>query len=399
MNNKYTNLYYELLSLSVYRDFIYEEVGAGLIAFLESVVDDDDNSTKLSTYSDFVTAVFNEGGNISEYVKKFLKTSNDPYLKLVITGRDIPDQLADAHSRDLYVLQEVSDLKASDLLQLIKTHIIMPEFANSDLNIITEYSNMITSVDTKGYGIFADSAMFRIKDEELVPVINPEFQRLEQFYGYRLEREQVLKNTEALALGRNASNVLLYGDAGTGKSSTVKACAAAFFDQGVRLIEFNKDEVEMIPEIAEELRESPLKFIFYIDDLSFSDDDDNFYALKGVLEGNISGCSNNIVIYATSNRRHLVRESMEARQGSDLHLNDTLQEMMSLSARFGLTITFSKPAKDLYVEIVLQLADEYGLEYEEADLIKRAEAFAIRANGRSPRTAKQFIILATNNMR
>lgn len=399
MNNRITNLYHELLSLSIYRQFIYENVGETLVNLLESISDEDDNSSILKNYSAFVSAIYNEGGNLSDCIVAFLKRSNDSYLKMVLADKAVPEVLSSAQARDLKVLQEISDLKPDDLIDSIRTHVSLPTYANSNYDIASAYLEMIGSVKTNGYGIFADSAMFKIKNNKLTPVINPEFQRLDQFYGYRLEREQVLKNTEALADGRNASNVLLYGDAGTGKSSTVKACAAAFFDKGVRLVEFSKDQVGLIPEIAEELRNSPLKFIFYIDDLSFSDDDDNFYALKGVLEGNISGCSNNIVIYATSNRRHLVRESMEARQGSDLHLNDTLQEMMSLSARFGLTITFSKPAKDLYVEIVLQLADEYGLEYEEADLIKRAEAFAIRANGRSPRTAKQFIILASNNMR
>ena len=122
--------------------------------------------------------------------------------------------------------------------------------------------------------------------------------------------------------------------------------------------------------------------------------DDAFSCLKGILEGGVTGSSANIAIYATSNRRHLVKESIEARQGSGLHLNDTLQETMSLSARFGLTITFSKPEKDLYLEIVASLAAESGLDMEETELFKRAEAFAIRSNGRSPRTAKQFVQLA-----
>ena len=141
----------------------------------------------------------------------------------------------------------------------------------------------------------------------------------------------------------------------------------------------------------EVLHDHPLKFIFYIDDLSFNAGDDDFSSLKGILEGGITGNAKNIAIYATSNRRHLVKESMEARMGTDLHLNDTLQETMSLSARFGLTITFSKPEKDLYLEIVKSLATEYGVTADEAELFRKAEAFAIRANGRSPRTAKQFI--------
>ena len=142
-----------------------------------------------------------------------------------------------------------------------------------------------------------------------------------------------------------------------------------------------------------------MKFILFIDDLSFAGNDNNFSALKSVLEGSIAGCSSNTVIYATSNRRHLVRESARDRQGGiglddDLHLNDTLQETMSLAARFGLTITFQKPDKDDYLQIVRALACEYGIDVtDEETLFKQAEAFAIRKNGRSPRTARQFIEL------
>ena len=189
--------------------------------------------------------------------------------------------------------------------------------------------------------------------------------------------------------------MLLYGDAGTGKSTTIKACAAACFDKGLRLVEFKKNQLKFIPALTEKLAGTPLKFIFYIDDLSFRADDDDFCFLKGILEGDVSGNTKNIRIYASSNRRHLMRESMDARIGNEVHLNDTLQETMSLSDRFGLTVTFSKPEKDLYVEIVESLAEEYGVSLPHDELIRGAEAFAIRTNGRSPRTAKQYIISLT----
>ena len=224
-----------------------------------------------------------------------------------------------------------------------------------------------------------------------MPVKNVDPKTIDQLYGYQRERGMVLDNTKALAEGKAAVNVLLYGDAGTGKSSTIKACANAYYDKGVRLVEFDKSQLTEIPMVMDQLYQSPLKFIFFIDDLSFSQDDDSFCQLKAILEGNIASYARNVVIYATSNRRHLIRESMESRMGNDLHLNDTLQETMSLSARFGLTITFSKPEKDLYLEIVSCLAKEYGVEMEQEELFRRAEAFAIRASGRSPRTAKQFI--------
>ena len=148
---------------------------------------------------------------------------------------------------------------------------------------------------------------------------------------------------------------------------------------------------DRLPSLLEQLAENPLKFIIFIDDLSFAGNDEHFAALKATLEGSVTACAKNTVIYATSNRRHLVKETMEERSGDDIHLNDTLQELMSLSARFGMTITFQKPDKDGYLAIVKHLAKEYGLEMSEEGLCTKAESFAIRQNGRSPRTAKHFV--------
>ena len=159
------------------------------------------------------------------------------------------------------------------------------------------------------------------------------------------------------------------------------------------LLEVKKNELYELPDILDELSGNPLKFIIFIDDLSFSSNDDNFAALKAILEGGVASCGKNVLIYATSNRRHLVKETMTERQGDELYLNDTLQETMSLAARFGLTITFQKPGKDDYLSIVKHLAKQYGVSMDEEELCIKAEAFAIRCNGRSPRTAKHFIEL------
>ena len=185
--------------------------------------------------------------------------------------------------------------------------------------------------------------------------------------------------------------MLLYGDAGTGKSSTIKAIANEYKDRGLRLIEVKKKELYQIPLILEQLANLPLKFILFIDDLSFSGNDDNFAALKAVLEGSVSGRSENTIVAATSNRRHLVKELMSDRLGDDIHENDTRQELLSLSARFGLIVTFQKPDKDRYLYIVSALAEEYGVVADRDDLFTKAEMFALRAGGRTPRTARQFI--------
>lgn len=191
--------------------------------------------------------------------------------------------------------------------------------------------------------------------------------------------------------GKPAQNVLLYGDAGTGKSSTVKAVVNEFADRGLRLIEITKEQLGDIPDIIESISANPLKFIIFIDDLSFSADEDRFGALKAALEGSVSARSDNAAVYATSNRRHLVKESFSSREGDDIHRNDTIQETISLSARFGLTIGFYRPDKAKYLEIVGKLAKAAGIDAEKNALELKAESFAMKCGGRSGRTAEQFI--------
>ena len=214
---------------------------------------------------------------------------------------------------------------------------------------------------------------------------------LTHLYGYEKERSKIIQNTLALLEGKPANNVLLYGDAGTGKSSTVKAIVNTYRAQGLRLVEIKKTQLYLIPSLLDSLANNPLKFILFIDDLCFNPNDNDFSALKAILEGSVTGRGHNILIYATSNHRHMVKETFSDRQGDEVHISDTLQEIISLSARFGLTVTFSRPEKEQYCEIVLKLADQYEIAEDPAELLRRAEAYAIRSGGRNPRVAKQFI--------
>ena len=199
----------------------------------------------------------------------------------------------------------------------------------------------------------------------------------------------VVNNTLTLLSGKPAANVLLYGDAGTGKSSTVKAIINEYQTKGLRLIEISKRQVADIPVVIEKLRKNPLKFILFIDDLSFSQENDDLYELKAALEGSVSAKSANVAIYATSNRRHLIKETFSDRQGDDVHRNETMQEMWSLSDRFGLRVGFMAPNKDLYLKIVHELKDMYKVHISDEELDLLAEQYAI--GGRSPRVARQFI--------
>jgi predicted AAA+ superfamily ATPase len=234
--------------------------------------------------------------------------------------------------------------------------------------------------------------MFRLSDDnEIEPIISADKTTIDKFVGYEIERNSVIENTRAFIDGRPSANTLLCGDAGTGKSSTVKAVANMFFDEGIRLIEIRKDQLHYLPYVMGKVSENPLKFIIFIDDLSFNKNDDNFSMLKAALEGSASAKAPNAVIYATSNRRHIIKETFGDRVGDDVHRNDTLQENLSLSERFGLVVYYSKPDKKLYLDIVHELANRNGIEIDKNELDVKAEAFALRRGNRSARCAEQFI--------
>ena len=244
----------------------------------------------------------------------------------------------------------------------------------------------------QGYGFFAQSSAFAVRDDgEVRPITHPDAIRLRDLPGYERQKQQILKNTLAFLDGREANNILLYGDKGTGKSSTVKAVVNEYAERGLKIIEMSPRHITCFPRLFAETLRSPFRFIVFLDDLSFSREDDNFAALKAFIEGGLAGKPSNLVIYATSNRRHLIRETFADREGDEVRVRDSLETVTSLSDRFGLEITFSVPDKDEYLYIVDQLAAESGLALPEDQLHLLAERFALRRNGRSPRTARQFI--------
>lgn len=321
--------------------------------------------------------------------------------------RDGAGEVAEANlARDLSVLQAAGSLTLADLLasleggDALQHQMPLPWKVEPELAFAKEYAARRRDVSRTGYGIFARYHVFTLEEGVLTPVRCPDPQRLSELPGYEREREKIIENTEALLSGLPSANVLLYGDAGTGKSSTVKALANEYRDRGLRLVEIKKHQLYQMPALMDELADNPLKFILFIDDLSFSSNDDNFAALKAILEGSVGGRSRNVAVYATSNRRHLVKETMSDRTaGDDIHAADTRQELMSLSARFGLTVTFQRPDKTLYENIVMDLAQRCGVQLPSDQLMMRAEAFALRAGGRSPRVAKQFVELLAAGVR
>ena len=346
-----------------------------------------------TAYAEFVSSLYHaNGGNLGEHVKEICLNSENAFVKRVASGKPIPSYMQEAVEYELDTLQAVCSLDRSTLVPLSKYVGFLPNFTTTKLGLKEIYLHRAEHIRQYGYGIYAKHRMFCIDENGLiVPVLHPDKTELCDLMDYERERQIVIDNTRALLAGKPAANILLTGDAGTGKSSTIKAVANALWSEGLRIIEMRKDQLRCIPKILDELSINPLKFVLFIDDLSFLKDDDSFNALKAVLEGSVTAKSGNVVIYATSNRRHIIKESFSDREGDDVHRNDTMQELVSLSERFGIHITFSKPNKQTFLHIVHHLAEENGVDMQPDELDLLAERFALERGGRSARIAKQFI--------
>ena len=345
----------------------------------------------------FEAALFEHTTNWGSYLSAAVLEAETVCVRQAASGTLAP-ALQTALDSELAFLQALCGLTLDELLAAAGSATgqaqelaFLPRWETSSIDLPAAYAQRMSEVGKKGYGMFAKHHVFTVENGQLVPVKYPDPQRLSELPGYEKEREKVIANTKALLVGMPANNVLLYGDAGTGKSSAVKAIANEFAPEGLRLVEVKKNQLYQIPDLMDKLAANPLKFILFIDDLSFTANDDNFAALKAILEGSVGGRAKNIAVYATSNRRHLIKETLTDRTGDDIHEADTRQELMSLSARFGLTVTFQRPEKARFENILAELAKQHGIDMPMDQLLVKAEAFAIRAGGRSPRVAKQFI--------
>ena len=248
-----------------------------------------------------------------------------------------------------------------------------------------------------GVGKFGLHKAFRIAHDEagvrIEPITKIAHVQLDELVGYESAKKKLIDNTEAFVKGRRANNCLLFGDAGTGKSSSIKAILNRYYDQGLRMIEVYKHQFQDLNDVIGQIKNRNYKFIIYMDDLSFEEFEIEYKYLKAVIEGGLERKPDNVLIYATSNRRHLIRESFRDKEERDeeLHTNDTVQEKLSLVARFGVTIYFGKPAKKEFQEIVRQLAKRNGIEMDEEKLLLEANKWELSHGGMSGRTAQQFI--------
>ena len=385
--SKIKNLHLRLCMSSVFCRVLEKPLFKHLLRYCDAQREDE----KIRAYASFVSEIYENGGSLTDLVCRLVFEDENVYIKSRAHSKPISAQIKEAVANELKVFEELAALAPSDFASDMEIDYVSP-FTSKKIDLVRGYEKRIKGIGKYGYGIFSSYGMFRLSDDnEIEPIISADKTTIDKFVGYEIERNSVIENTRAFIDGRPSANTLLCGDAGTGKSSTVKAVANMFFDEGIRLIEIRKDQLHYLPYVMGKVSENPLKFIIFIDDLSFNKNDDNFSMLKAALEGSASAKAPNAVIYATSNRRHIIKETFGDRVGDDVHRNDTLQENLSLSERFGLVVYYSKPDKKLYLDIVHELANRNGVEIDKNELDVKAEAFALRRGNRSARCAEQFI--------
>ncbi len=264
-----------------------------------------------------------------------------------------------------------------------------------------EFFDLVTGFYKQyGVGMFGLNKAFRIKettdsDIEFLPINNMDKVMLDNLIGYEIQKKKLVDNTAAFVAGRKANNVLLFGDSGTGKSTSIKAIVNEFYPQGLRMIEIYKHQFKDLSNVIAKIKNRNYRYIIYMDDLSFEEFEIEYKFLKAVIEGGVETKPDNILIYATSNRRHLIKETWNDRSDmqvdNGIHRSDTIEEKMSLVNRFGVTICYSKPSQKEYFHIVTELARKQGVTMSDEDLCKEANKWELSHGGISGRTAQQFV--------
>jgi len=418
-------------SLLIYQSVLTDKVGQAFLDLLRSLRQIDllqslrhseiDELGCIRAYGNYFKAIAIRNQTWQDYLINQILTDDNPFSRQAQNTdlADLPPSLIAAAQQDLQALQSLYQCSSDRLSQWVQTaaKLNVPPVAWTEIS--TEKTTEITGdriiyhklsqlenwadilpdlaayYRQHGTGIFAKYRALRWQAGQLVGIAHADPVQLHQLVGYEYQRDTLKKNTEFLLAGYPALHVLLYGSRGSGKSSLVKGLLDEYGDKTLRLIEVAKSDLAALPTIVEQLRGVPQKFIIFVDDLSFEEDDDAFKALKVVLEGNLTARPQNVVVYATSNRRHLVREMFGDRprpsQHEEVGVWDTVQEKLSFSDRFGLTLTFEPADQKTYLDIVRHLATLAGITISQTDLDYRALQWATRHNGRSGRTARQFV--------
>ncbi|MEH2383615.1 MAG: ATP-binding protein [Nostoc sp.] len=427
--SSYTKVQYlqrQAASLLLYQSVLQGEAGTAFLELLQAIrYTDADARGCLQAYGSYFHALAARNQNWEDYLITQLLFSENPFTRVaqVREFEDLPPALVTAVQHDLQILQslyECSSASLSEWIQGIAQMPISPVVWYKEQELVgveTKFATYLQELDNwgdaveelaayyrqYGSGLFAEYRALRWQAGQFIGIRYSDPIKLSALVGYESQKDALLKNTEFLLSGEMALHVLLYGSRGSGKSSLVKSLLNEFSDasgegkaqRSLRLLEVAKSDLKDLPEIVEHLRGVSQKFIIFVDDLSFEEDDDAFKALKVVLEGNLTARPQNVVVYATSNRRHLIREFFVDRpapkDNEEIHAWDTMQEKLSFSDRFGLTLTFEPANQKTYLKIVQHLAAQAEINITQEDLEFQALQWATRHNGRSGRTARQFI--------
>ncbi len=408
-------IYQQIASLLVYQSVFENEIGIAFTDFLQTLFhhNHDQSITSidcLKAYSRWFKLLTDKQQSWQDFLIEQILLSDNAFSHHVQLKslEELPIALLKAVEHDLQILHNIYNCPLIQITQWVeiacqKTMTIIPWDIKNLQNFFCDQSlpweNYIPQLAEhyrkNGSGIFAIYKAFQWQNNELIGISYPDPIQLSELVGYEKAKSTLIQNTQFLLGSYPALHVLLYGSRGSGKSSLIKALLNEYAHQGLRLIEVGKSELKALPIILEKLRSLPQKFILFVDDLSFEEDDDSFKSLKVVLEGGVTAKAQNVVVYATSNRRHLIREFFSDRprpsDSDEVQAWDTVQEKLSFSDRFGLTLTFEPANQDTYLEIVHHLAQQAGITLNADDLEFRAKQWATKHNGRSGRTARQFI--------
>lgn len=333
---------------------------------------------------------------LGDWLWDVLRYEESPYSQMVEAGRDDP-ALEAAARRDVETLLLLAGTNCGEYLKAMEPLLgeeyaaVLANLPRWSADVPFDFDSLTEYYRAKGAGLYARYRAFLWEEGQLIPVPDPDCPKPEDLLGYELQRDQVEANTRQLVEGRPSNNVLLFGDGGTGKSATVKSMLYLPGMEELRLIEIQKENITGLPSLIRSLGHRRQKFILFIDDLAFDQDDKTYSSMKTILEGSLEKRPLNVAIYATSNRRHLVRQTFSERAGEEVDTFETISEKTALAERFGLRIPYLTMNKVSYLALVEHLAKQAGIEMPKDQLHAQAMTWEIRHSGRTPRVARQFI--------
>ena len=389
-------LRFALGGVAAYRH-ILDRPELGLVRSLLDKLARQDSAGAAEAYAGLFYAL-REGGysGLGDWLHDQLRYTESPYARLAELGGSDP-ALEGAARRDVALLEELCRLDCGTLISAMARQAdpallpVLEGLPRWPAGCPFTFEGLTRFYRAHGSGLFARSRAFLWEDGELFPVDEPDCPGPGEMLGYQLQRDQVVANTRALLEGHPVNNVLLFGESGTGKSATVKSLLSLPGFEDLRLIEVQKEGLADLPRLIRTLGGRRLKFILFIDDLAFDQDDTTYSVMKTILEGGLERRPANVAIYATSNRRHLVRQTFSDRAGDEVDASETIQEKTSLAERFGLRIPFLSLNKAEYLALVEQMAARAGITMDRQALRTGADRWEMRHPGRTPRTAKQYI--------